>query len=40
MYLAFAPGFSEVAVGFLVFLYPVAHNLPQLHMHTAIFSPS
>ena len=24
---------------FLVFLYLVIHNLPQLHMHTVIFSP-
>ena len=25
-------------LGFLVFLYLVAHNLPQLHMHAVIFS--
>ena len=31
-YPAFAPCSSEVAVGFLVFLYLV-HNLPQLCMH-------
>ena len=36
---AFAPSSSEVAVGFLVFLYLVVHNLPQLDMHTVIFSP-
>ena len=35
----FAPGSSEVAVGFLVFLYLVVHNLPQVHMHTVVFSP-
>ena len=35
---AFAPGSSEMAVGFLVFLYLV-HNLPQLCMHAVIFSP-
>ena len=36
----FAPSSSEVAVGFFsVFLYLVAHNLPQLHMHEVIFSP-
>ena len=29
-YPAFAPSSSEVAVGFLVFLYLVVHNLPQL----------
>ena len=28
-----------MAVGFLVSLYLVAHNLPQLHMHEVIFSP-
>ena len=43
-YPAFAPhalflGSSEVAVGFLVFLYLVVHSLPQLHTHTVIFSP-
>ena len=37
-YPAFALGSSEVAVGFLVFLYLV-HNLPQLCMHAVIFSP-
>ena len=36
---AFAPSSSEVAVGFLIFLYLVVHNLPQLCMHAAIFSP-
>ena len=35
----FALDTSEVAVGFLVFLYLVVHNLPQLHMHAVIFSP-
>ena len=36
-YPAFAghPAFAE----FLVFLYLVVHNLPQLHMHPAVFSP-
>ena len=34
---AFAPRSSEVAFGFLVFLYLV-HNFPQLHMYTIIFS--
>jgi len=38
-YPVFAPGFSEVAIGILVFLYTLVHNLPQLHMHTAVFSP-
>ena len=38
-YPAFAPGSSEVAAGFFIFLYLVVHNLPQLHMHTVIFSP-
>ena len=38
-YPAFAPGSSEVAVGFLVFSYVLAHNFPQLHMGTVIFSP-
>ena len=36
---AFAPGSSEVAVGFLVFLYLVVHNLPQLPIYAVIFSP-
>ena len=36
---AFALYSSEVAVGLLVFLYLVVHNLPQLYMHTVIFSP-
>ena len=42
----FAPGSSEVAVGYLVSLYLVVQNLPQLHMcmaqlhmRTVIFSP-
>ena len=35
---AFALDTSEVAVGFLVFLY-LLHNLPQLHMQAVIFSP-
>ena len=40
-YPAFSPGSSEVAVGvfFLVFLYLLVQNLPQLHMHAVIFSP-
>ena len=38
-YSAFAPDPSEVAVGFLVFLYLVVQNLPQLRMHAVIFSP-
>ena len=38
-YPAFASGSSEVAAGFLVFLYLVVHNLPQLYMHAVIFSP-
>ena len=39
-YAAFAPGPSEVAVGFfLIFLYLFVYNLPQLHMHAVIFSP-
>ena len=37
-HLVFAPGSSKVAV-FLVFLYWVIHNLPQLFTHTVIFSP-
>ena len=37
-YPIFAPGSSEVTVGFfLVFLYLVIHNLPQPYMHTVIF---
>ena len=45
-YPVFAPGSSEVAVGYLVSVYLVVQNLPQLHMCTAqlhvrtvIFSP-
>ena len=38
-YFAFARGSSEVAVGFLVFLYLVVPNLSQLPMHAVIFSP-
>ena len=38
-YPAFAPASSEVAVGFLVFLYLVVHNLSHLHIYTVIFSP-
>jgi len=36
----FAPGSLEVVVGLFVclFLYLLVHNLPQLHMHTVIFS--
>ena len=37
-YPAFAPSSSEVAVGVLVFLYLVVHDLPQLCLHTVIFS--
>ena len=36
---AFAPDTSEVAVGLLVFLYLVVHNLPQLGLEAVIFSP-
>ena len=36
---AFALSSLEVAVGFLVFLYLLAHDLPQLPMHAVIFSP-
>ena len=39
LYSAFAPSSSEVAVGFLVFLYLVVHNLPQLGLEAVIFSP-
>ena len=35
-YPAFAPSSSEVAVRFLVFLYLVVHNLPQLYLHSVI----
>ena len=35
---AFAPGSSEVTVGFLVFV-SFVQNLPQLRMHAVIFSP-
>ena len=38
-YPIFASGSSEVAIGLLVFLYTLVHNLPQLHMHAAVFSP-
>lgn len=38
-YSDFAPSSPEVSVGFLVFLYFVVHNLPQLHMHPVIFGP-
>ena len=38
-YPVFAPGSSKVAVGFLVFLYLVVHNLPQLRVYAVIFSP-
>ena len=31
-YSDFGPGSSEVAVGFLVFLHLIVHNLPELHM--------
>ena len=34
-----APRTSEAVVGFLVFFYLVAHNLPQLLMYAVIFSP-
>ena len=36
---AFAPDTSEVAVGFLLFLYLVVPSLPQLGMRAVIFSP-
>lgn len=36
----FAPGSSEVAVGFFYLdLYLIVHNVPQRHTHTVIFSP-
>ena len=35
----FSPKSSEVAVGFLVFLHFLVHNLPRLCMHVVIFSP-
>lgn len=38
-YPAFAPRSSQVAFGFLFFLYPVIQNLPQLPMHVVIFRP-
>ena len=38
-YPAFAPGSSKVTVGFLLLLYLVIQNLPQLHMHPVIFGP-
>ena len=38
-YPAFAPGSSRGAAGFWVFLYLFVHNLPQLSMQIAIFSP-
>ena len=38
-YPVFAPGSSEVAVGYLVSLYLVVQNLSHLHMCMAIFSP-
>lgn len=34
----FVPSSSEVAVVFLMFLYLVVHNLPQLHTCAVIFS--
>ena len=37
-YPAFAPDTSEVAVGFLVFLYLIVHNLPQWGVGAVIFS--
>ena len=36
--LIFALDTSDVAAGFLAFLYLVFHNLPQLCMYTVIFS--
>ena len=36
---AFTPDSSEMAVGFLVILCFLTHNLPQLGMHAVIFSP-
>lgn len=38
-YSDFVPGSSQVAAGFLVFLYLTVHNLPQRHMQAIIFSP-
>ena len=38
-YSAFAPNPSGVKAEFLVFFLCLVHNLPQLCMHTAIFSP-
>lgn len=38
-YPAFVLSSSEVAAGFSVFLYLVAHNLDQLCVHAVIFSP-
>ena len=38
-YPAFAPSCSEVAIGFLVFVYLAVHILPQLLMHVVIFHP-
>ena len=38
-YSGFAPCSSEVAVGFLDFLYLIVSNLPQLRMQAVIFSP-
>ena len=38
-YPVFAPGSSEVAVRFLVFFYLAVQNMPQLPMHTVLFSP-
>ena len=35
-YPAFAPSSSQVAVRFLVFLYLVVHNLPQLYLNSVI----
>ena len=33
------PALQKWQLGFLVFLYLVVHNLPQLYMHAVIFSP-
>ena len=33
------PTLQKYQLGSLVFLYLFVHNLPQLHMHTVIFSP-
>ena len=39
-YPAFTPENREVAIRFLVFWCLFVHNLPKMHMHRLIFSPS